>query len=64
MATVKSQVKISKRPKKLSFPVPNVIYSIASKGAGWFHYQFNTGENKRKLEEIRKGLDGDTNRHD
>jgi len=47
---------------KKKFPVPNVVYSIASKGAGWFHFPFNTGENKRKLEEARKALNGsDTN---
>jgi len=43
---------------KKKFPIPNVVYSIASKGAAWFHYPFNSGENKRKLEELRGKLDG------
>ncbi len=48
---------------KKKFPLPNVVYSIATKGADWFHRPFNTGENKRKLEELRKGLNetSDTN---
>lgn len=48
---------------KKKFPIPNVVYSIATKGAGWFHFPFNTGENKRKLEEVRRGLNdtSDTN---
>jgi len=44
------------------FPIPGIVYSIASKGAGWFHYPFNTGENKKRLEEIRKGVDESINR--
>lgn len=43
---------------KKKFPIPGVVYSIASKGAGWFHYPFATGENKRKLEELRRSYDG------
>ncbi len=39
------------------FPIPGVVYSIASKGAGWFHLPFATGENKRVLEELRGKLD-------
>jgi len=47
---------------KKKFPIPNVVYSIATKGAGWFHFPFNTGENKRKLEELRgKYESSDTN---
>lgn len=46
---------------KNKFPIPNVVYSIASKGAGWFHLPFATGENKRVLEELRGKLDGITN---
>ncbi len=41
---------------KNKFPIPNVVYSVASKGAGWFHLPFATGENKRKLEELKKAL--------
>ncbi len=41
---------------KKKFPLPNVVYSIASKGAGWFNLPFASGENKRKLEEIRGRL--------
>lgn len=42
--------------KQKKFPVPGVIYSIASKGADWFHRPFATGKNKEKLEELRKKL--------
>ena len=51
-------VYMQKNNKK--FPIPNVVYSIASKGAAWFHFPFATGENKRKLEELRKGFNGDS----
>jgi hypothetical protein len=47
--------------KNKKFPIPGVIYSIASKGAGWFHYPFNTGENKKKLEELKRSLDATSN---
>ena len=40
--------------KKKKFPIPNVVYSIATKSTGWFHLPFNTGENKRELEELKK----------
>lgn len=43
------------QPKK-KFPIPNVVYSIATKGAGWFHYQFATGKNKEVLEKIREKM--------
>ena len=42
--------------KKRKFPVEGVIYSIASKGAGWFHLPFNTGKNKELLDKIKKEL--------
>lgn len=45
---------------KKKFPIPNVVYSIASKGAGWFHLPFASGENKRKLEELRRSFNGDS----
>lgn len=45
---------------KKKFPIPNVVYSIASKGAGWFHYPFANGNNKRQLDKLRGELD-DTN---
>jgi hypothetical protein len=45
---------------KKRFPIPNVVYSIASKGAAWFHYPFNSGENKRKLEELRRSFNGNS----
>ncbi len=41
---------------KKRFPLPNVVYSIASEGAGWFHLPLATGENKRVLEELRGKL--------
>ena len=46
---------------KKKFPIPNVVYSVASKGAGWFHLPFASGENKRVLEEARGKLSGNTN---
>ena len=46
--------------KNKKFPIPNVVYSIATKGAGWFHFPFNTGENKEKLEQLRRGFNGDS----
>lgn len=45
---------------KKKFPLPNVVYSIASKGAGWFHLPFASGENKRVLEELRGKLNAAT----
>ena len=46
--------------KNKKFPIPGVIYSIASKGAGWFHYPFNTGKNKEVLDGLRRSLDGNS----
>jgi hypothetical protein len=57
--SIKKELIMQRKDKK--FPIPGVIYSIASKGAGWFHYPFNTGENKKKLEELKRSLDGDSN---
>lgn len=41
---------------KKKFPLPNVVYSVASKGTRWFHLPFATGDNKRVLEELRGKL--------
>ena len=38
------------------FPIPNIIYSIASKGAAWFPKPFSVGKNKELLEKIREKL--------
>ena len=43
--------------KKKKYPIPGVVYSIASKGAGWFHYPFATGENRKKLDKLRKEME-------
>lgn len=45
---------------KKKFPIPNVVYSTASEGAAWFNFPFNTGENKRKLEELRRSFNEQT----
>lgn len=50
---------MQKKSKK--FPIPNVVYSIASKGAGWFHYPFNTGKNKEILESLKRSFNGESN---
>jgi len=52
--------------RKKKSPIPNVVYSIASKGAAWFHMPFASGENKRKLEELRGSFNGysDTSQKD
>ena len=42
--------------QKKKFPIPNVVYSIATKGADWFNYQFATGKNKERLEKIREKM--------
>ena len=41
---------------KKKFPIPNVVYSVASKGAGWLNMPFATGKNKIVLEELRRKL--------
>lgn len=47
--------------QKKKFPIPNIVYSTASKGAGWFHLPFATGKNKEKLEELRRSYDAPSN---
>ena len=39
---------------KKKFPIPNVVYSVASKGAGWLNMPFTPGKNKIVLEELRR----------
>lgn len=46
------------KPNKRKFPIPNIIYSIASKGAEhiWFNKPFATGKNKEILDKIKRSL--------